>query len=214
MIARQIGEAAGRDPHTVEPVLVEAVRRRLDGEMGDALVGQFGQRLVQRDRVGRGERAIDFAIRRHYADGADARGAMAERGPDLPREGGHRGLAAGAGDGGDGGRLPAMEPRRGQRQRAPRVGDRHEHRARRQRGRRLLADNGRGAGRRRLRGEGRAIGLGSRHRHEHVAALDGAAVRRDAGHADRGGAGIERSGIVQEFAEIHRGPLRIESPAV
>ena len=44
MIAADIGEAAGRDPHAVEPVLVEAVRGRLDREMRDALVGELGER--------------------------------------------------------------------------------------------------------------------------------------------------------------------------
>ena len=47
----------------------------------------------------------------------------------------------------------AIEARRGQRQRAPRVGDRHEHRAGRQRRRRFLADDGRGARRSGLRRE-------------------------------------------------------------
>ena len=52
--------------------------------------------------------------------------SMAERRPDLAREGRDRGLAAGAGDGGDGLRLARIEPRGRQRQRAPRIGDRHE----------------------------------------------------------------------------------------
>ncbi len=33
VVARQIGEAAGRDAHAVEPELVEAVRGRLEREM-------------------------------------------------------------------------------------------------------------------------------------------------------------------------------------
>ena len=37
MVAREIGESASRQPHAVEPALVEAVRRRLNREMGDAL---------------------------------------------------------------------------------------------------------------------------------------------------------------------------------
>ena len=36
MVAAEIGEGAGRDPHAVEAALVEAVRRRLHGEMGHA----------------------------------------------------------------------------------------------------------------------------------------------------------------------------------
>ena len=40
MIARDIGETASRDAQTVEPVLVEAVRGCLDGEMSDAIAGK------------------------------------------------------------------------------------------------------------------------------------------------------------------------------
>ena len=43
--------------------------------------------------------------------------------PDLPREGGDRGLAAGAGDGRDDGWLARMELRRGERQRPADIGD-------------------------------------------------------------------------------------------
>ena len=56
------------------------------------------ERAVQLDRIGRGQRAVDLARRRHQADGADAGGLLAERRPDLAGEGGDRGLAAGAGD--------------------------------------------------------------------------------------------------------------------
>ena len=110
----------------IEPILIEPVRGRLDCEMRDALAGQRIERTVQRDRIGRGQRAVSLAARRHDADGADAGGAMAERGPDLAREGGDRRLAAGAGDGGDGVRLARKKFRRHQRQRAPGIADVHE----------------------------------------------------------------------------------------
>ncbi len=61
MIAAEIGEAAGRDAHAVEPVLVEAVRGRLDREMRHAVAGEFVERAMQRDRIGRGQRAVDLA---------------------------------------------------------------------------------------------------------------------------------------------------------
>ena len=38
VIAREVGEAAGADPHAVQPVLVEPMRRRLERQMGDAIV--------------------------------------------------------------------------------------------------------------------------------------------------------------------------------
>ncbi len=102
MIARQVGKGAGGDAHAVEPVLVEAVRGGFERQMGDALAGQLIEHAVQFDRIGRGERAVFFSPRRDDADGADAGGGKPERGPDLPREGGDRGLAAGAGDRRDG----------------------------------------------------------------------------------------------------------------
>ena len=72
MIARQIGEGAGGDAHAVEPMLVEPVRGGFQRQMRDALAGQRIERAMQFDRIGRGERAVDFALRRHHADGADA----------------------------------------------------------------------------------------------------------------------------------------------
>src|SRR5476651_1105185 len=37
MVARQIREGAGRDPHAIKPVLIEAMRRGLERQMRDAL---------------------------------------------------------------------------------------------------------------------------------------------------------------------------------
>ena len=61
MVARQIGEGAGGDAHAVEPVLVEAVRGRFERQMRDALAGELVERAMQLDRIGRGQRAVDFA---------------------------------------------------------------------------------------------------------------------------------------------------------
>ena len=74
MVARKIGESAGGNAHAVEPMLIEAVRRRFQRQMRDALARQLVERAVQFDRVGRGERAVCFALGRHHADGADAGG--------------------------------------------------------------------------------------------------------------------------------------------
>ena len=121
MIARQVGEAAGGDAHAVEAVLIEPVRGGLDGEMGDALVGKRVQGAVQVDRIGRGQRAVRLPLRGDDADRADAGGLVTERRPDLPGEGGDRGLAAGAGDRRDGRGLAGVKARCGKRQRAPRI---------------------------------------------------------------------------------------------
>ena len=139
MIAGDVGEAAGRDAQAVEPELIEAVRRRFDGKMGDAVAGERIDRTVQLDRIRRGQRAVGLAARRDDADRADAGRAETQRAPDLPREGRDRRFAAGAGDGGDGFGLARIKFRRGQRQRAPRVGNAHECHVERQRAERRSA---------------------------------------------------------------------------
>ena len=82
--------------------------------MRDAVAGDFVELPMQRNRIRRRQRAVDGALRRHQPDGADAGGSVTEPLPDLPREGGDRGLAAGAGDGRDGLRAAAdrISPRR------------------------------------------------------------------------------------------------------
>jgi hypothetical protein len=112
MVAREVGKTAGGDPHAVKAVLIEAVRRGLEGEMGDALARDVVELPVQRDRIGRGQRSVNGALRRHQPDGADAGRFVTEPLPDLAREGGDRGLAAGAGDRRDGLRLPRIKFRR------------------------------------------------------------------------------------------------------
>ena len=102
MVAREIGEAAGRDAHAVEPVLVEAVRGGFQRQMGHALARQ----LRRACDAARPDRASS-ASRRPRASASTTptvpmlAACVAERCPDLPREGRDRGLAAGAGDGGD-----------------------------------------------------------------------------------------------------------------
>ena len=75
MIARDVGESRRRDLQSVEPILVEAMRGRFDRQMRDAVAGELIERAVQRDRVRRRQRAVNFAARRNDADRADAGGA-------------------------------------------------------------------------------------------------------------------------------------------
>ena len=58
MVAAEIGEARRGDPHAVEAALLDPVGGRLHGELGDALGGEPRQRLVQRHRIGGGQRAV------------------------------------------------------------------------------------------------------------------------------------------------------------
>ena len=111
------------DAHAVEAILIEPVRGGLEGEMRDALARDLVELPMQRDRIRRRQRAVDGALRRDQADGADAGGGVPEPLPDLPREGGDRGLAAGAGHRRNRRGLRGKESRRGQRQRAARIGD-------------------------------------------------------------------------------------------
>src|SRR6185437_658201 len=104
-----------------QPILIEPMRRRLERQMADAVARDFIELAMQRYRIRRRQRSVDGAPWRHQADGADAGRGMTEPLPDLPGEGRDRGLAAGAGDGGDGFGLPRIESRRGKRQRAARI---------------------------------------------------------------------------------------------
>ncbi len=181
MIAADIGKAGRHNLHAIEPMLVEAVRGGLDGEMGHALLGQRIELLMQRDRVGRGQGSVDLTLARDQPDGADARRLVTERSPDLAREGGDRGLPAGSGDGSNNLRLVGEEFGRGERERMTGVVDLHEGNMGGKRClRHPLRHDGRRARGERLCHEPQAVVLGTRDRHEQVARLDGAAVRADA----------------------------------
>jgi hypothetical protein len=199
------------------PMLVEAVRRRLDGEMGDPFPRQFIQRAMQADRIGRGQRTIDFAPGRHHADGADACGLMAERRPNLAGKGHDRSLAAGAGDRRDHFRLLWINPCGSQRQHVTGVGDLDEGRVGKWPRRLAFGGDGHRPGRDRLGSEGQPVRLGSRQRDEKIARLHRAAVRRHAADLGPGQARIERGHPCEKIGKRHkplrRPGLRLSSPA-
>ena len=72
---------------------------------------------MQRDRIRRGQRAVNSALVGDETDGADACGGVTEPLPDLAREGGDRGLAAGPGHRRDRRGLARIERGGGERQR-------------------------------------------------------------------------------------------------
>ena len=203
MVARQIGEGAGSDTDTIEPMLIEAVRGCFQRKMRDALAGQLVERAVQVDRIGRGQRAIVFTFGRHDADRADACGRMPERTPDLAGECGNRRLAAGAGDSGDGLRLAREDFCRGQRQCAPCVFYGDKCNCIGQPVRPLFGCNGNRAGRGRLPGEVRAISLGAGNCDEQKPVLDLAAVGSNPGNLDRRLLRI-KDRLRQKIAQPHR----------
>ena len=90
--------------------------------MVDAAFCQFGEIAVEAHRIGRGQRAGAPPGRRYQPKRAEARRRVAERCPDFAREMGDRGLAVGAGDGGDRARLAPVEPGGEEREAALRIG--------------------------------------------------------------------------------------------
>ncbi len=122
VIAGQVGERRSSDRDTIEAKLRQTVARCLDRDVLDAAFGQLGEIAMQADRVGRGQRPGAPPGRRYEAERAEARRRVAERGPDLAREMGHRGLAVGAGDGGNRARLAPVEPRGEESEAALRIG--------------------------------------------------------------------------------------------
>ena len=123
VVAGEIGERASGEAHAVEPLLVEAVRRGLHGEMGDAACGEPVEELMERDRVRGGQRSVDGQRARHDAERPDRSGFMRKRLPDLAHEGDDRGFSAGAGDRDDRLGLARIEARGGVSEGGAGVGD-------------------------------------------------------------------------------------------
>src|ERR1019366_1543278 len=104
VVARKIGKGGGREANAIEPALQNAVRGRLQGEMGDTAARQPVQDFVQAHRIWRGQRASHRPRRRggakvaKNAKRAERGGLDPERGPNLTHEIGDRRLATGAGD--------------------------------------------------------------------------------------------------------------------
>jgi hypothetical protein len=118
---------------------------------------------------------------------------MSEPLPDLARECGDRGLAAGAGHRGNRRGLRGKESCRGQRQRAARVCDSDERHLASRRG--MVADDRHRACGNRGIDETRTVGLAARKGEEEVAGLDHSAIEGNAGHVERRDGGLD-SGII------------------
>ena len=101
MVARDVREGARREAHTVEAVLVKAVARGFDCEVGHAVGHQRRQIFVKRDRVGCRMREHRLPFARHNSDRAEARSLKAGRGPDLTQKSRNRCLAVRTRDGRD-----------------------------------------------------------------------------------------------------------------
>ena len=143
------------------------------------------QKLVQGDRIGRRQRAIVVATRRHHAGGADRSGGIAGLLPDLPGKGGDRCLAAGAGHSDHGFRLLAEIAGRTQRQRQARII--HRQHWNQQPGNGTACDDCGSATLGSVGSIGRAIRLGTGEREEDDARFHLAEIRRNPGNLQIGG---------------------------
>ena len=178
VIPRQVGKRRSGDRQTVEPELVEAVTRSFDRHVLDASPGQLGEIAVQRHGIGGRQRAGPAFGGGHQPERAEARRRLAEGRPDLAREMDHRGLAVGAGNGGNRSRLPAVQARCHQRQAAVRVRVGHDADPvallRRKRKRvRIVGQDGRRAARHSVGGETASVLSGAGQRREQKAGLHG-----------------------------------------
>jgi hypothetical protein len=215
MIATEIGEGGSLQLNAVEPVLVEAVRGGLEGEVRDTLGRQLGQGPMQGDGVGRREAAVDAAVGLDEANGAERGRLAAETGEDLAGEVRDRGLAAGAGDGDDGFGLGRVEARRHQRQLSARLRHcqdshavRHAHLSPR------LDEDGSGAPGDRLGHEAHAVHLGSGNGDEQPPRAHLAAVGGDAGDLRVGAVGRRRDLGADQGLELHGSQQSLPSPVV
>ena len=211
MIAGEVGEGGGSEPHTVEPALLEAVARRLHGDALGPRRGGVAENPVQRQRVGGGEggglleRALD-------AGGADADRLVSERVPDLAREACDRSLSVGPGHRDGGLRLP-VEPRRGgERVGAPGILDDDDLGCLRRQPRRLDEGGARGVGQdrsgaalQRPRRVLRAMRVRPRQGGEEKPAAHGGAVMREAAHR-RIPAGSGESQLREGFGPVRHVP--------
>ena len=181
MVAGDVGERRGREDQSVEPSLVEAVRRRFHRHVADPARGESGEGPLQvdgarrRERAGRGAHFLPVPV--EGTQGADA--SRARPGIEqMAHQGRRRGLAVGAGDAHQPhpvGRSPVPGLRRNQ-GRATRIA--HQD-FRNPVGDVPLDERQRGAAPCCVLHEIVPIGLGPRDRHEEGAGLDGATVTRN-----------------------------------
>ncbi len=191
VVAAEIGKGRSRKLDAVEPALVEAVAGSLHRRMGDAGICEFGKKLVQGNRIGRGERTVVVAAGRHHACRADHRGSKARMRPDLPGEGGDRGLAGRARHRNHRLRLATVERGGGAREKGARVAERKNGCGGSIRLDAGFSDDGNGAARKRVDDIAGAVCLGAGDGDEKISWLHMPAVGRNAGNLDLRGSAIQ-----------------------
>ena len=183
MVGRQVGESHGGNFRAVQPVLIEPMAGGFERQMIDAVGFDLGQNFLNFNRTWRRVVQRDRAVGCHDADCAHARRTLAERRPNLAQEHRDRGLAVGAGDCRDGGRLGAVEGGCGRGQRLTRIFRREEFHARGVHGcfDFWLAEYGDRAAPHRIADKGSAVALGAGNRGKQKTCFDVAAVAGKAG---------------------------------
>ena len=202
VVAGQVGERRGGDRQPVEPVLMQPMAGGFDRYMLDASPRQRGEIAMQRHRIGAGQGAGPMLGSGDQSERAEARRRVPDRRPDLAREMHDRGLAVGAGDGGDRARLPAIELRRQQRQPALRIGVRHDRDAaalfrRKGKGFGVVGKDGSGAARHGLARETAPVLPRAGQRREQKSRLNGSRIGRETGDLEVGEPGGRRHGSDQ-----------------
>jgi len=187
MVLAEVGKRRCRQPHPVQPPLRQAVRGGFHRCMGHASLGHIRQQPVQRNRLrcGVAQRRAEGSF---HPGGADIHRLPAQRRPDLPGKGRHRGLAVGAGHRHHRLRLRAKPQRRRIGQRLPRIFGQHHRRCPRRSQRRTGDLRPVAVGQNRARAHAQRIGdkLGPMHprprqRGKKMPRLHVAAVHRKAG---------------------------------
>ncbi len=203
MVAREIGERRGAEANAVEPVLHNAMRGRLQGEMGDAAGREPIQGFVQTHRIRRGQRAGDRPRGRDDAKRAERGGFGAETRPNLTHEIGNGCLAARPGDRDDRLGLARVEARGRLRQGVPDVGGFNKSGRPGHAARIALGDDRNGAALNRLRRKGKAVGFCSRHREKNHVRHHPAAVGAEPLDL-AGGQAVRNIRLGKQFGKAHQ----------
>ncbi len=204
MIAGDVGEGAGSEPDAIDAALLQAVARGFKRKMGDPILGQRRQDRVQLDRVRRRVLEDLRAARTHDADRAETCRLEPLPGPELPHEGGDRGLAVGAGDGNGRLRLEAEEARSDQREKPARIAVLDDRRGSGDGRPAFRHDDGCCAALKRVGDEARAVGLHPRKCGKQIAGLDLTAVGRKASNRYAGQGSGELHLRPDQLTQSHR----------
>ena len=196
MVTAEIGKGGGTDSHAIETALIKPVAGGLHHQVVHPPQGKRREGFVKSHRVRRGQpHARVQAVGSNSGvqpQSAQARRLAPQALPDLPRKGGDRCLAVGAGDGGDVIGLMGIKPGRHQGEDAARVmGGKNGHVRAALAGHSVLpGQNSQGTTFNGLGDEGAAVGLGAGQGREQVTRPHLAGIGAQAGNVRVRGQGL------------------------